>query len=173
MECEDDRPIAREQRVERLVGQAIRVLGRRLQLHQVDDVHHSDFQGGQMLTHNGNGRQRLQRRYIAAASHDHVGRSAPVVAGPLPDADPRSAVLYGGVHFQPVRRRVFAGDHDVDVMTAAQAMIHHRQQAVCIRRKVNSNDLGLLVHDQIDETGILVSEPVVILAPDMRSQQVV
>ena len=84
-----------------------------------------------------------------------------------------SAVLDGGVHRQPLRRRVFARNHDVDVMPAAQAVVHHRQQAVCIRRKVNAHDLGLLVHDVIDETGILVSETVVILAPDMRGQQVV
>jgi hypothetical protein len=62
---------------------------------------------------------------------------------------------------------VFARDHDVDIMTAAQAVVHHRQQAVCVRRKVNTHDLGLLVHDVVDETGILVREAVVILAPDM------
>jgi hypothetical protein len=79
----------------------------------------------------------------------------------------------GGVHRQPLRRRMFARDHDVDVMAAAQAVIHHRQQAVGIRRQINAHDLGLLVHDVIDETGILMREAVVILPPDMRGQQVV
>ena len=96
-----------------------------------------------------------------------------VVAGPSPDADALRAVLDGGVDRQPLRRRVLARDHDVDVMSAAQAVVHHRQQAVCIRRKVDPHDLGLLVHDVVDETGILVSEAVVILTPDMRGQQVV
>ena len=68
---------------------------------------------------------------------------------------------------------MFARDHDVDVMAAAQAVVHHRQQAVGIRRKVNAHHLGLLVHDVVDETGILVGEAVVILPPDMRGQQVV
>ena len=126
-----------------------------------------------MLAHDGDGGERLQRGHVAAAGHDHVGRNALVVAGPLPDADALGAVLDGGVHRQPLRRRVFARDHDVDVMAAAQAVVHHRQQAVGIRRKVNTHDLGLLVHDVVDETGILVREAVVILAPDMRGQQVV
>jgi hypothetical protein len=63
---------------------------------------------------------------------------------------------------------VLARDHEVDVMTAAQAVIHYRQQAVCIRRKINTHDLGLLVHDVVDETGILVGEAVVVLAPETR-----
>ena len=74
---------------------------------------------------------------------------------------------------EPLRRRVFARYHHVDVMAAAQAVVHHRQQAVGIRRKVNAHDLGLLVDDVVDETGILVGEAVVILPPDMRGQQVV
>ena len=58
-------------------------------------------------------------------------------------------------------------------MAAAQAVVHHRQQAVGIRRKINPHDLGFLVDDVVDEAGILVGEAVVILAPDMGGQQVV
>ena len=57
---------------------------------------------------------------------------------------------------QPLRRRVLARDHDVNVMAAAQAVVHHRRSAVGVGRKVNTHDLSLLVHDVIDETGILV-----------------
>src|ERR1035437_2569304 len=46
----------------------------------------------------------------------------------------------GGVHGQPLWCRVFACDHDVDVMAAAQAVAHHRQQAVGVGRKVNPHD---------------------------------
>ena len=126
-----------------------------------------------MLAQDGDGGQRLQRGHVAAAGHDHVGRDGLVVAGPLPDADALGAMLDGGVHRQPLRRRVLARDHDVDVMAAAQAVVHHRQQAVGIRRQVDAHDIGLLVHDVVDEAGILVGEAVVILAPDVRGQQVV
>ncbi len=82
-------------------------------------------------------------------------------------------MLDGGVHGEPLRRRVFARDDHIDVMAAAQAMVDYRQQAVGIRRKVNTHDLGLLIDDVVDETGVLVGEAVVILAPDMRGQQIV
>jgi len=126
-----------------------------------------------MLAHNGNSGESLQSRHVTAAGHDHVGRNSLVVAGPLPDTDALRAVFDGSVHRQPLRCCVFACDHDVDVVAAAQAVVHHRQQAVCIRRKVDTHDLGLLVHNVVDKAGILVREAVVILAPDMRGQKVV
>jgi len=173
MEGEDDRLVPGEELVEVRVAQPMRVLGLRLQLHEVDDVDHADFQLRQMAAHNRDGGERFERGHVAAAGHDHVGCNALVVARPLPDADALGAVLDGGVHRQPLRRRMFARDYDVDVMPAAQTMIHHRQQAVGIRRKINAHDLGFLVHDVVNEAGILVREAVVILAPDMRGQQVV
>ena len=173
VEREDDRPVFREEGVEVLVAQPVRVLGVRLQLHEVDDVDHPDFQVGKMLTHDRDGSERLQRRHVATAGHHHIRCLALIVACPLPDADTLRAVLDGGVHRQPLRRRMFSRDHDIDVVAAAQAVIHHRQQAVRVRRKVNAHDLGLLVGDDVDEAGILMRESVVILAPDMRGQEVV
>src|ERR1039457_287718 len=46
--------------------------------------------------------------------------AAGVAAGPMPDADALGAVGHGGVHRQPLRRLIFAGDDDVDVVAAAQ-----------------------------------------------------
>jgi hypothetical protein len=173
VEGEDDRPVLGEELVEVGVAEAVRVLGLRLQPHQVDDVDHADFQVGEVLAHDGHGGERLQRGYIAAADHDHVGQSAFVVRCPLPDTDARGAVLDGGVHRQPLRGRVLARDHEVHVMTAAQAVVHDREQTVGVGRKVRSHYLRLLVHDEVDEAGILVREAVVVLAPDVRGQEVV
>ena len=47
-------------------------------------------------------------------------------------------------------------------------MVHHRQQTVGIRRQINANDLGFLVHDVVNEAGILMRETVVVLPPDVR-----
>ena len=151
--------------------QAVRVLGLRLELHQVDDVDDADLQLRQVLAQDRDRGQRLQRRHVAGAGHDDVRLRAPVVAGPLPDADARRAVLDGLVHRQPLRRRVLARDHDVDVVTAAQAVVHHREQAVGVRRQVDADDLGLLVDHVVDEAGVLVREAVVVLPPDVRGQQ--
>ena len=79
----------------------------------------------------------------------------------------------GFFHRQPLRQRMLAGDHDIDVVAAAQAMVGHRQQAVRIGREVDPNDVGLLVDDMVDEARVLVCEAVVVLLPDVRSQQVI
>ena len=99
------------------------MLALRLQLHQVDDVDHPDLQIGQMLAKDRDGRQNLERRRVAAAGHHDVRLAALVVAGPLPDADAFRAMHDRRVHGQPLRQRVLAGHHHVDVVPAAQAVI--------------------------------------------------
>jgi hypothetical protein len=47
-----------------------------LQLHEVHDVDHADFEVGQMLAHDRDGGERLQRGHVAATGHHHVGRNA-------------------------------------------------------------------------------------------------
>ena len=47
---------------------------------------------------------------------------------------------------------MFAGDDDVDVMAAAQAVIHHGEQAVGIGRQIDADDFGFFVDDEIDES---------------------
>src|SRR5262249_38166822 len=68
---------------------------------------------------------------------------------------------------------LLARDDNVDVVAAAQAVIGHRQQAVGVRRQVDANHLGLLVDDMVDKARVLVAEPVVVLPPDVRAEEVV
>ena len=102
----------REERIVIGIAQAVRALGVGLELHQVDDIDHPDFQLGKVLTENGNGGQDLQGGDIAAAGHHHVGLGALIVAGPLPDADALRAVGDGGIHGQPLGGIMLAANHD-------------------------------------------------------------
>ena len=52
-------------------------------------------------------------------------------------------------------------------------MIRDRQQAVCVGRQIDADDIGLFVCDMIDEAGILMGKAIVVLPPDMGRQQVV
>ena len=108
------------------------VLTRRLQLHEIDNINHTDFQIGQMFAKNGNGSQNLQRGCVATPGHHHLRLGALVVAGPLPDADSLRAMHDCRIHGQPMRERVLAYNHHVDVIPAAQAVIKNRQQAVSV-----------------------------------------
>jgi len=109
--------------------------------------------------------QDLQGGCVAAAGHHHVRLGVLIVAGPLPDADSFRAMDDGGIHCQPLRKSVFAGHDHVDIIAAAQAMIEDRQQAIGVRRQIDTYDIGFLVDDVIEKAGILVREAVVILLP--------
>ena len=126
-----------------------------------------------MLAQDRNGGQDLQRGRVSAAGHHHVRLAALIVAGPLPDADAFRAMDDGRIHRQPLRQGMLAGDHDVDVIAAAQAVIEDRQQAIGIGRQIDAHDIRLLVDHVVEEAGILVREAVVILLPDVGGQQIV
>jgi hypothetical protein len=64
VEVEDDRPVRREQAVELARGRSVRVLGRRLQLEEIDDVGEPQLQF-----------RRASRRIAAAASASIVATS--------------------------------------------------------------------------------------------------
>ena len=73
------------------------------------------------------------------------------------------------VHGEPLRRRLLAGDNQIDVVAAAQAVVGDREQRVRIGRQIDAHHVGLLVQQVIDEARILVREAVVILPPHQRS----
>ena len=52
-------------------------------------------------------------------------------------------------------------------------MVGDRQEGVGVRRQVDAHDRGLLVHDMVDESRVLMGEAVVVLAPDMARQEIV
>ena len=131
------------------------------------------FNSGNVLADKVHRRECFERGHIATARHHHIGLAALVVAGPFPDADAGAAMLDRLVHRQPHRRGLFAGDDHVDVIAAAQAMVGDGEQAVRIGRQIDAHDFGFLVHDVVDEAGILMREAVVVLAPDVRAEQVV
>src|ERR1017187_5012217 len=149
------------------------MLGAGLKGHEVHDVNDADFEVGNVLAEHFHGGQRLQRGDIAGAGHHYVGFVAGVVAGPGPDAEAGCAVFDGGVHVQPLRRGLFAGNNDVDVVAAAAAIVGDRQQGVGVGRQIDADDLGLLVHHMVDEARVLVAKAVVVLPPHVGGEQVV
>jgi len=110
--AEDDVLVLRKQGVVVDIAQPVRVLAGGLKLHQIDDVDHPNFQLRQMLPQDGNGRENLERRRVAAAGHHDVRLGVLVVAGPLPDANPLGAMHdaasivshWGRACFPPPRR---------------------------------------------------------------------
>src|ERR1700757_2657681 len=123
VEGEDDRLVRREQSVKIVIREAMRMLALRLQLHKIHDVDNTHLQVSRVTTEQVDGSQSLQCRHVSAASHDNVRLLATVAAGPLPDSKPGSAVLDRLVHRQPLWRRLFAGNDDIDIVSAPQAVV--------------------------------------------------
>ncbi len=71
------------------------------------------------------------------------------------------------VHGQPRGRGLFASYDHIDVIAAAQTMVGDREETVRVGRQIDADHAGLLIHDVINEAGILVREPIVILPPHM------
>ena len=140
----------------------------RLETHQVDDVDHPYLQIREVPPQQIDGRERLERRDVTAAGHDDIGLVAAVVRGPLPDADPGGAVLDRRFHVQVLEGGLLAGDDHVHAIAAFEALLRHPEQRVRVGREVDADDLGLLVHDVVEEARILVGEAVVVLAPDVE-----
>ena len=172
MEGKDHRLVAREQRVEIPVLQSVRVLGLRLQSHEVDHVHDADPNVRNVVSQQGHGCESFERRNITRAGHDHIG-IVRIVARPLPDAGADRAVANGGFDIEPLPLGLFAGNDQVDVVPAAKTVIGDREQAVRVGRQIDAHDVGLLARDVIDEARILMGEAVVILPPDMRREQII
>src|SRR5215470_13029744 len=110
VEREDDWLVCGKQCVELVIREAVWMLTRRLQLHQINNVDDTHLEIRSVLTEEIDGCQGLKRRHIAAANHHDVRVSAAVVAGPLPDPQPGGAVLDRFVHRQPLRRWLLTSD---------------------------------------------------------------
>jgi len=170
---EDDRAVWREQPVELMVGHAVRMLGIRLEAHEVDHVHEPDLELRQVLAEQRRRGQRLERRYVAAAGEHDVRLTGLVVRRPVPDPGAARAMNNRVLHREEGQRGLLAGDDHVHVVPAAETVVGDREKRVGVGRQVDADHLGLLVCDVIDEARILVREAIVILAPDVRGQQVV
>ena len=164
---EDDGLILGEQAVVLLVGQAVGMLGVRLELHQVHHIHHAELQLRQLTAQDADGGERFERGRIAAAGHDDIRLLPLVVRGPAPDADALRAVLDRLLHRQPLGARVLARHNDVHIVAALDAVVKAGEQAVGIRRQIHAHDIGLLVGHMVQEAGVLMRKAVVVLLPDI------
>jgi hypothetical protein len=170
---EDHRLVGWKYPVEVLVGKPVRMLLARLQRHEVDNVDHPDAEIGKSLAQKSNGGQRLQRRDITSARHHHVRSPGFSRSGPRPDTDASGAVRLRLSHRQPLRPRLLARNDDVDPVVGSKTMIGDPEETIGIWRKIDTNDVSILVGDEIDKARILMAETIVVLSPDVRAEQIV
>jgi hypothetical protein len=94
VEREDDGPVDREGGIELLIVDAVRMLRRVAEAHEVDHIDQADRELGDVLLQQPDGGDRLDGRHVArAGEHDIRNRPRPLGARPLPDAQPARAVF--------------------------------------------------------------------------------
>ena len=79
-------------------------------------------------------------------------------------------MLESFVHVQPLQLRLLAAGHDVDVVAAPQAMVENAQQAVAVRRIVDTDRFAPARQCIVDKSRRLMAETIVIVSPGMTCQ---
>lgn len=95
----------------------------------------------------------------SAAATDLIGEGR----SPLPDTQTLGAMGHGVLLVQELQVRLFVIDDTVDIVFALEAVVHGGQHGVAIGGQVDPDDIGALVGEHVEETGVLVGKPVVVL----------
>ena len=165
MECKDDGLILGKQCVIIHIGQTVRMLIMRLQLHQVDYIDETDLDLRHIVTKDGNCCQRFLGRSITAASQYNIRLLTLIVACPIPDTDTLGTMLNSLLHGQPLMAGMLGCNDNVYIVLASDTVIEAGKQTVCIGGKIHTDNICLLVGNMIQETGILMGKSVVVLLP--------
>lgn len=153
------------------IGQTVRMVAIGLQLEQVDDIDEANLQLGKVLTKKGSSSKRFLRASVTATCHDDIRLFTCIVGGPRPNSKTLATVGDSFFHVEELKVILLVGNNDIDVVDRLEAVVHGAEESVGIRWEVDASDLGGLVANDIKETGVLVSEAIVILSPNGGSEK--
>lgn len=171
VEVENARLVVGEDGFPLVCFEAVGMFARVDELEEVDDVDETDLQVGKVLAEQGCGCESLVGGRVAAAGHYDVRLFAFVVRSPFPDSDALCAMRDCLLHGEELEVLLFVGHDDVDVVGAAEAVVHCGEQTVGVRWEVDAYNFRALVCDNVQEAGILMSKAVVILSPDCGCEE--
>ena len=168
-----DRFLCREKESKSSIGKTVRmdVLG--LQGHEIDHVDDAHAHFRHVFAQEVGGRKRFQGRNVSRTRQHDVRLDVGIVARPRPNAEPFGTMRDRRIHIEPLRFAMLSRYDHVDVVLAAQAVIHDRKQRIGVWREVHSYDVRGLVHDDVEKTRILMCESVVVLPPHVRGDEIV
>ena len=169
VKSKNDRLVHGENRIEFQVSEAMRVAVTSFESEKVDHVDESNAERGDVGDQYVHCGESLKSWHVSSGCNDYVGLYSLVSAGPSPDSDALAAVNLRLLHVEPLIGRVLACDDDVDELLGAEASISDVQQSVGIGREIDSC-AGLVAH-VVEQSWILVTKTVVVLAPYMRGEQ--
>lgn len=150
----------------------LRMVHVRDKFEEVNNVDKTNLKVREVFFQESGGSKRLHSRDITATSHNEVR----VIVGvtrtrPVPNTKTLGTVRNSSLHVEVLQVVLLIGNDNVDVVFAFETMVHDREKAVTVGREVDTDDLGGLVCDDVEETRVLVSETVVVLTPDGGSKE--
>lgn len=139
---------------------------------EVNDVDKTNLELRKVFFQECGGSKRFHSRDITATSHNEVR----VIVGvtrtrPFPNTKTLGTVRNSSIHVKVLQVVLLIGNDNVDVILAVETMVHDREKTVTVGREVDTDNLGGLVGDDVEETRVLVSETVVVLTPDGGSKE--
>ena len=173
MECEEHGLLtATEQLSPALIADGLVVLADVLDLEQVDHVDEPHLNA--QLAHDIGCSQGLERRHVAARGDHDVSLGERVGSRcPLPNRDTLGELGLGLVDRLEGGGGLLATEDGVDAVGGLVDALGHSEGHIGVGRIVSIHDMRVvgLVEQQVDKTGVLVREAVVVLAPHVARQQ--
>lgn len=160
-----------EDGAEFVVGETMRMRPFGHQFEEADDVYKADFQEGEMFAKEGCGGKGFVRRHVAARRHYDVGFAVLVVGSPVPDSKALCAVGDCLLHVEVLEVFLLVGDDDVDIVRAAETVIHYGEQTIAVWREVNADYFRTFVCNNVEEAGVLMREAVMVLSPNCGCEE--
>ena len=102
--------------------------------------------------------------HVTTRCHDDVWFFVFAVGGELPNTSTFGAMGDGVVHIEVLEMILLVSNNDVDIVGAAETVIGDREKAIGVWWKINSNNFGALVGNNVKESRILMGKAIVILS---------
>src|ERR1700683_5561383 len=138
---------------------------------EIDDIHEPYLDARHVLLQQPGCGTSFNSRNIASTCQNNIRFRSTIIRCKFPDRCSLGAVSESFVECKPLQFRLLSASNNVDVVSAAQAMIEYVEQAVRIRWVVDSNDLGSALKRVVDKTWRLVAEPIVVVPPSVAREQ--
>lgn len=152
--------------MERHLRKRVRVLSRFSKDHQIGNIDDPNAQPGQILPEHRASRNNLGGNLYADTDEHDIRIDARIRRVLFPNRAARDAVLVGFLWTEPGRSRVLAAYEQVDVVATAETVGERRDGAVGVWGQVDARDVVWQVEQRVDQPGVLVTETVVLLAPE-------
>ncbi len=82
-------------------------------------------------------------------------------------------MLDGSFHVEPLQFGLLASHDDIHVMPAAEAVVSHREQTICIGWQINTHHVRFLIHHDVNKARVLMRESIVVLPPYVGGEQII